>query len=205
MLNIYMTRHGQDEDNANGILNGQRDTSLTDLGFSQVNKLVKFIEEKGIIFNKIYTSPLKRTCATASKLAEDLENVEIEILDDLIERDFGIMTGKKIVDIEKFYHLELIKTEKVKYFLKPKNGETFLQLINRARRVLDFIKNKHDNGNILLVTHGDIGKILYAVYYNLKWEDVLRMFHFGNSDLILLSPEIDSEEAHVLSLVQYNS
>lgn len=205
MLKIYITRHGQDEDNANGVLNGQRDTNLTDLGFKQINQLVKFIKEKGIVFDKIYTSPLKRTCTTANKLVEELEDVEVQIIDDLIERDFGIMTGKKINEIEKFYHSELIKTEKVKYFLEPKNGETFLQLIDRAKSVLNFIKSKHSDGNILLVTHGDIGKILYAVYYNLKWKDVLKMFHFGNSDLVLLSPEIDSEEAHILSLIQYNS
>ena len=28
-LNIYLARHGEDEDNANGILNGRRDMPLT--------------------------------------------------------------------------------------------------------------------------------------------------------------------------------
>ena len=32
MLKIYIARHGQNEDNANGILNGHRDLPLTDIG-----------------------------------------------------------------------------------------------------------------------------------------------------------------------------
>lgn len=32
MLNIFIVRHGQDEDNAKRLLNGHRDRPLTDLG-----------------------------------------------------------------------------------------------------------------------------------------------------------------------------
>jgi probable phosphoglycerate mutase len=38
MMKIYLTRHGQNEDNLNGILNGHRDLPLTDLGRDQKNK-----------------------------------------------------------------------------------------------------------------------------------------------------------------------
>ncbi len=34
MLKIYLARHGQNEDNANGILNGHRDLPLTDIGLT---------------------------------------------------------------------------------------------------------------------------------------------------------------------------
>lgn len=34
-----------------------------------------------------------------------------------------------------------------------------------------------DGGRILLVTHGDIGQMIYAAYYNLDWKDVLQLFH----------------------------
>lgn len=35
MVNIFVSRHGQDADNANGILNGHRNEPLTDLGRQQ--------------------------------------------------------------------------------------------------------------------------------------------------------------------------
>jgi len=38
-LHIYLTRHGQDQDNAHGILNGHRNTPLTELGIQQAQQL----------------------------------------------------------------------------------------------------------------------------------------------------------------------
>lgn len=32
----------------------------------------------------------------------------------------------------------------------------------------------------------------YAAYYKLDWKDVLQQFHFGNSEVILLSPQDSS-------------
>ena len=44
MLNVYLARHGQDEDNANGILNGRRDMPLTTLGVNQAKELAEKIK-----------------------------------------------------------------------------------------------------------------------------------------------------------------
>ena len=48
MTKIYLTRHGQDEDNEKGILNGHRDMPLTDIGLSQADEVSQKIEEAGI-------------------------------------------------------------------------------------------------------------------------------------------------------------
>ena len=60
MLKIYLVRHGQDEDNLKGILNGRRDKPLTDKGIKQAKELSLKIKESDIEFDKIYSSPLKR-------------------------------------------------------------------------------------------------------------------------------------------------
>lgn len=39
MTKIYITRHGQDRDNANNILNGHRDMPLTEIGMDQAGQL----------------------------------------------------------------------------------------------------------------------------------------------------------------------
>ena len=66
------------------------------------------------------------------------------------------------------------------------------------------IQEKYKDGNVLLVAHGDFGKMIYAAYYNLDWKSVLLMFHFGNSELLLLSEDSSPEEAHVFKFKQYN-
>ena len=230
MLTIYLARHGQDEDNAEGILNGRRDQPLTELGREQARTLAGKIKASKLSFYAIYSSPLQRAVETASivttaiGLEQKVDNNDIQNLDDLAERDFGVLTGVPVADILTLCSPdEILKTETVNYFLSPEGAETFPQLKERASRVLAFLYENHESGlsssresttenkrdSILLVTHGDFGKMFYATYYNLDWKDVLRDFHFGNSEVILCSPKISipptPDRTHIFSIKQFNS
>jgi broad specificity phosphatase PhoE len=204
MLKIFLARHGQNVDNVNGILNGHRDEPLTVLGEEQAHTTAAYIKESGLTFDKIYSSPLVRAYKTAEIISEDLGLPKPEIEEDLIERDFGVMTGQPISKIEELCAPNIIKTETITYFLSPKDGETFPQVVRRAKRLLTRIQSEYENGSILLVTHGDIGKVIYSAYYSVPWEGVLTSFHFGNCELLLLSPESPPEEAHFFKQLQYN-
>lgn len=204
-LNIYLTRHGQDEDNVKGILNGHRNQKLTDLGEKQAHQLAESIRSSALIFSAVYSSPLQRAKHTAEIICSTLALPKPQISELLIERNFGIMTGRPLVDIELLCAPDLFKTETINYFLSPEGAETFPDLILRSHKLLDEIIARHKEGNILLVTHGDIGKMIYAAYYNLDWQDVLRQFHFGNSDLLILSPNSKAEDAHVFKNKQFNA
>ncbi len=204
MLNIYLTRHGQDEDNASGILNGRRDMPLTPLGEKQAEELALKIKEAGLSFSKIYSSPLKRAYNTAKKISETLGMKDPEMLEDLIERDFGVITGKTISEGVEMCLPNVLKAEIITYALSPLKGETFPELKERGARLLERIEKENEAGNILLVSHGDIGKMIYAAYYNLDWKEVLLKFHFGNSDLLLLSKNSHPEDSHIFSAKQYN-
>jgi probable phosphoglycerate mutase len=205
MLKIFLARHGQDLDNVNGILNGRRDQPLSEKGVVQAHEVAQKIRDSGIIFDMVYASPLQRAFRTAEIITEILEISGPEVMEDLIERDFGIMTGQPREKIEELAGGNVLKTEMITYFLDPPGAENFDQLKIRGNKVIDFVKAKHSEGKILLVTHGDIGKMIYAAYYNLEWEKVLRLFHFGNSELLELSPESSPENTHVFTIKQFNS
>lgn len=205
MLKIYLVRHGQDVDNENGILNGHRDSALTAIGLTQARELAAFIKGQGITFDKVYSSPLKRAYETAVEITNTLNLPAPEILPLLIERDFGVMTGQKKTDIEKLSAPKIFRTKTIVYFLEPEGGETFPQTIDRAKKLLQFIFDHHSDGNILLVSHGDFGKMIYAAYYDLPWEDVLNMFHFGNSEIILLAPGTDPAKVQIFKETQFNN
>lgn len=204
MLKIYIARHGQDEDNKEGILNGQRDRPLTELGVAQAEKLGETIRQANFVFTAVYSSPLIRAYKTAEVITEKLNLPRPIVLKDLIERDFGVMTGELVKDIEKTCAPDIIKSDPVIYFLKPDRAETFPDLLIRAKRVIEKIKKEHLQGRVLLVTHGDIGKMLYATYYGLEWEEVLKLFHFGNSELLLLAEDSPPEETHIFKDSQEN-
>lgn len=204
MLKIYLARHGQNTDNVAGILNGRRDKPLTEKGIEQAHEIANKTKEVGISFDIIHSSPLIRAFDTAKIISDTTESPEPKREPLLIERDFGIMTGKNISDIEKLCAPNIIKAEIITYFLNPEGAETFPDLMQRARILLDKIEAEHKEGNILLVTHGDIGKMIYAEYYKLDWRQVLTQFHFGNCDLLLMSRDSTADDAHVFKLLQYN-
>ena len=60
---------------------------------------------------------------------------------------------------------------------------------------------RHRNEKVLLVCHGDIGKMIYTAATGKDWRDVLIDFHFGNGELIEASGD---GEAHVIKLEQVN-
>ncbi|MCX6825370.1 MAG: histidine phosphatase family protein [candidate division SR1 bacterium] len=205
MIKIYLARHGQDKDNEMGILNGHRDMPLTEIGLDQAKQVAQKIKDSKIHFDKIYSSPLQRAYQTAKIISDYLQVDAPEKNELLIERDFGIMTGKPTKDSKKLCSPDIIQAELITYFLSPEGAETFPQLIIRAKKLLDFIKSKHDGQSILMVTHGDFGKMIYAAYYNLDWQEVLTMFHFGNSELLLLSDDSSAEDSHIFNIKQHNS
>lgn len=159
-LKIYLVRHGQNEDNAKGILNGHRDRPLTELGISQAHQLADHIKEAGLTFDAVYTSPLVRASRTAEIITERLGLLPARESPILIERDFGSMTGKYTRDIEALCGSDrIIKTKGVTYFLDPEGAETFPQLMERARRILEYLEMTHGTGSLLLVCHGDVGNV----------------------------------------------
>ncbi len=171
---------------------------------AQAREIAEKIRDEQLVFDAVYSSSLSRAFGTA-KIVHEIVNTPVPQKEELlIERDFGVMTGKKVSEIETLCSPNIIKTENTTYFLNPDSAETFPDLIKRAGLLIEKINNTHTTGNVLLVCHGDIGKMIYAKYYNLDWESVLTQFHFGNCDLLLLSEDSLAEESHVFDLKQYD-
>lgn len=200
-VEIFVARHGQNEDNADRILGGHRDRPLTDLGRQQARDLANGIIDAELMFDAVYCSPLIRAHVTADIVADIAKLPEPVVITDLIERDFGNMTGVAIKDVEKMPGLETMKVGEIIYFLDSEGAETFMDVLERAKKVLKDIRDRHDTDKILLVCHGDIGSMIYAAATGKLWMDVLKTLHFGNADLIDISK---LHEAHVVKLEQFN-
>ncbi|MDD4409746.1 MAG: histidine phosphatase family protein [Candidatus Pacebacteria bacterium] len=186
MAKIYIIRHGQDADNSSGILNGHRDMQLTDLGRQQAGEMAKKLKDANI--QVIYTSPLIRASETASIISRMININKVVTCNQLIERNFGILTGKLTIDIPKYAN-KIIVSDDVQYFIEADGIEDFPSLYVRASKVLERIMLHHFDGNALIVCHGDIGKMLRAAFYNWSWEEGLLTSDFKHNDIIELINE----------------
>lgn len=200
-VEILIGRHGQNVDNENGILNGHRDLPLTELGREQAKQLGEAIKDAGLTFDAVYSSPLSRAYETAEIASKVAGLPHPEVLDLLIERDFGVMSGVEVSRIEELCAPDIIKTDTITYMLNPEGVETFPQLVDRGHKIIDEIRARHVGGRVLLICHGDIGKMTYAVATGRHWKDVLLEFHFGNGELIDISGVGDVQK---IKLEQFN-
>lgn len=200
----YLVRHGQDQDNQNSILNGHRDTPLTEIGIEQANTLANEIKKLSLKIDLILSSPLQRAFKTATILSEKLSLAPPLAEPLLIERNFGIMTGKKHSDILPLCSPDILKTVTVTYFLSPPDSESFPDLLKRAQKLLAKLDRDYQDSTLILTTHGDFGKMIYAQYYQLDWQQVLKDFHFGNSEMLKLSSTTKPENSHQIKIEQYN-
>lgn len=192
MNKIFIVRHGQDQDNANGILNGRRDTELTALGRKQAGIVAKKMKSHKI--DIIYSSPLKRAYETARIIAQELGIDEIIADAHLVERDFGILTGKLIKDIPK-YATKTMQGHSFLFLTETEGSEEFPVCMERAGKILQEITNRHPGKNILIVCHGDIGKMIQAVYHKWSWEYALSSTpYMDNTGVLELSPDADKVE-----------
>ena len=174
MTKIILIRHGQDEDNYNKILNGHRDTKLTDLGREQARVVAEKLKDDNV-----------EIILTATIISNELKISEVHTEELLKERNFGVLTGKPLSDIPKLAK-EVLLINDVNYFVKSDGAEDFPALYKRAQSFLNKISKEYPNKVIVAVTHGDIGKMIRAVYHNLTWDEGLRTPSFENTGVLHL-------------------
>lgn len=184
-VNLILVRHGETKDNVNDILIGHGDSPFTELGKKQNKAVARQLKKEKI--DALYFSPLGRTEKTAEIIANELDGLNTEIESLLIERDFGILTGKR-KDEMLSYTSKIYKTNMVD-FLEAKGVESFPQLLKRAQKIIKKMEKKHPQQTVLLVTHGDIGKMIRAAYYGWNWQKGMKAAYFGHDDILKLVPK----------------
>lgn len=144
---IYIVRHGQTEQNLKKKLQGRSNHPLTDLGREQASAVGDAFRDAGIVFDKVYTSPLDRAIETAKLVAGD---VPIECEDALIEMDYGPYEGTDLhnlpPEVEEFF----------KDFTNhpaPDGMEQLSSVVARAGEFLERLKAEAVHRDILLSTH----------------------------------------------------
>ncbi|WWC87331.1 uncharacterized protein L201_002220 [Kwoniella dendrophila CBS 6074] len=90
---IYFVRHGQTEDNVQGIIQGHKDTPLNDHGRKESERLAKRLKDLDI--HEAWSSPLARAKETAEIILDHHPNIKLKLHDGIKERYLGSMEGRR--------------------------------------------------------------------------------------------------------------
>lgn len=176
-------RHGQATNNVQRILAGRTSGyPLTELGIQQAEEIGDFL--KPLKISKIYCSPIERAEHTARIVAKKVE-LDYDIEERLTEIDMGVLSGM---------HYDQVFSSHGNIFLKFYQGDSIVEkngietFANVKKRILDMVNHcsrKHDEENILLVTHMDPIKSMISTILQPRPESLYELI-IRNASLTIL-------------------
>lgn len=188
-----MIRHGQTEYNLLGIVQGSRvNTSLNDKGIRQSKAFYNFY--KDVKFDRIYTSKLNRSIETVQPFI-DL-GITWESYEGLNEISWGDKDGMKVtVSENKYYHQVIKRWREGEVDLRIEGGDSPLDVAKRQQPIIDLIKSRDEDENILICMHGRAIRIILCLLTN---SDLKLMDKFEHENLCLYMLEYNEAEGFKL-------
>jgi probable phosphoglycerate mutase len=150
-LKLILVRHGETYWNKERrVQGGDSDIELNDTGLEQARKIAAFLENESII--AILSSPLQRAIATAKILASQ-HQLPVEIDQGLRELKVGELEGMPVSNLSTTFSQFLMQWWQDRGAMKLPNGESLIELQQRAWKVIEGLLEKHKDGTVVVVSH----------------------------------------------------
>ncbi len=150
-------RHGEIESNRKKVYAGWSEEQLTRKGRQQAIEAGKIL--LGSDIGSIYCSPLKRTVQTAEIIGRILTKKPIPC-ESLKELKLGIWEGKSEEEIRRDFPEQWDLWNAKPAELVVEGRETLHELLKRALSGVNKIETECRNGNVLVVTHVAVMRVL---------------------------------------------
>lgn len=147
---LLLLRHGQTAMSAARQYSGRSNPALSELGEKQALAAAVRLAERGGI-DAIVSSPLTRTRQTA-EAASKLLGLEVRVIDNLIETDFGLWDGKTF-DQANEQDPELHSAWLADSSVAPPGGESLQTVHRRVKKVRQQLQSDYGDANVLVVSH----------------------------------------------------
>ncbi|KGQ45152.1 phosphoglycerate mutase [Gallibacterium anatis] len=170
-LTFYFLRHGRTEWNEKGLLQGQGNSALTAAGVAGALAAGKALEQ--VPFVAAYSSCLQRTIDTA-RYVIGTRPIPLFQHQGLNEQFFGKWEGIQIDEIRASQAFQnLVKYPKAydQNIEQYNQGEPFAKLAERSYKAIQDIIQVHQQGNILIVSHGHTLRLLLSLLGGHRWQD----------------------------------
>jgi len=166
-MKIYLLRHLQTTDNKKGINASRTDSPLSKEGVKESKKLINILSQNK--YDIFIVSPLQRTRKTIDPFLKTLKNPKVVVDELVIERDLGALTNTRRGDGKVAEHRKQYGTDKIKW--TPPNGESLLDVHERARKFYLKIIKEYKGQDILVCAHDIFLRSLTFVILNKPIEE----------------------------------
>jgi probable phosphoglycerate mutase len=149
---LCITRHGETDWNAAGVLQGWIDVPINRRGREQADELAEQFRDAG--FARIYTSPLIRSSETADKIATTLGLSPPTVHEGLKERYFGVIQGipkSELAELNPILYQNIASRNPAIDF---EQGESMDDFADRILGALMDIGTQNAGDRLLVITHG---------------------------------------------------
>ena len=182
MSELILLRHGETEWSLAGKHTGRTDIPLTPSGEAAAKALGPLLSRRDIV--AVFTSPARRAVTTAAFAG--LSNARPD--PDLWEWDYGGYEGLTTAQIQETKPGWYLWRDGVIPGDAAHPGETLEQVAQRTERVLARVTPLLANGDVALVAHGHVLRVLTACYLRLPPADG-RLFRLDTGTVGALGTE----------------
>lgn len=182
MLKLYLVRHGESAWNQLHLYTGQQDVPLSELGQLQAARVANALA--GISFAEIYASPLQRAVATAEPTARaHQQSVTLDAR--LAEIHHGAWEGQPAAVIREQYARDYWVWQTQPHQAQMPEGEALTDVAHRVYAFLQDVLARHHDGNVLIVTHDAVLRVMVLEMLLLGMEYFWR-WRFDNASVTVV-------------------
>ena len=188
---IIFFRHGETDWNKAGLVQGRTDIYLNPNGIMQADNLGQVLIKENVDF--VVSSPLKRAKTTAKIVLDIIKKPHnLQCSPDLVERDFGVVEGRKFQEILVEYKdiFDIMDNDAHPECMHAKfpNSESKYEVLSRVMNyTCNFMDSNAQYNKLAVSCHGGILRYI-NLFINKKITD------YGNCDYIKV--DLDSLKLH---------
>ncbi|MCX7746824.1 MAG: histidine phosphatase family protein [Clostridia bacterium] len=183
---LIFVRHAEAEGNLNRVFHGWSDSSITERGHRQAEKVAQNL--KNVEIDVIYSSSLKRTLQTAQYIA-DIKVLPIIRTDKLKEINGGDWEGRSWSELPDIWPREHHTWENEPHIHQMPNGESMKEFQERLVEEVQTIIKNNKGKNICIVTHGTGIKALMCHFSKCELEEMLHIPWYDNTSITVIDVE----------------
>ncbi len=170
---VYLIRHGETEDADSRRYKGHIDVPLSENGIAQVKRLADHLS-KNADLKAVYCSGLSRAVKSAEIVAGPF-NLKPIINDGLKERNFGAWEGMTFDEIKEKWPDAFNAWAENPLQFSPMEGESTLDVRDRAMKTFNDIVPKHKEESIAIVAHGGLNRAILCELLCVPLENIFRI------------------------------